>query len=313
MNKKISFCISTMNRLGQLSQTLIENLAANKKYQKQIEFVLVNFINKEDGVKTDKWIRKNFKNEIKSNYLRYYITDKMQYFHMSIAKNTTHQNATGEFLINLDADNFILPQEIQYLLSNQKLHHSFVHFFDGHDCNGTHGKIGLNRNDFIKIGGYNESFKPRQYEDDDLIYRYLAFYKNTSYKKYYAINKIQMFRISFYRKNILKLHQSISSRIMFRLIKLLLIWRNYWDKFEYLNDYPKQKTPLNNSDEERIENLFKTDINDYTKENYSIANIKIAEKLTNNYTENLVQEKIGVEVIRIDENNIDDYFLGLSI
>ena len=68
--KKISFCITCMNRFSQLKTTLKKNLNNNKKFSKDIEFIIVNFIIDKESYKIHNFIINNFKTEIKSNYLK---------------------------------------------------------------------------------------------------------------------------------------------------------------------------------------------------------------------------------------------------
>ena len=168
--KKISFCTTVMNRHAQISQTLPENLETNKAFEKEIEFVLIQFINSREGVKTDKWVRSNFRHEIESGYLKYFITDKMQFFDVSKAKNTAHLNASGLYLFNLDADNYIAPEEVSLLLKKY-LFGSVTHFWSGVHKDGSYGRIGLGAYEFSKLGGYNEAMKVFCYEDTDLLIR----------------------------------------------------------------------------------------------------------------------------------------------
>ena len=97
----LSYCISIMNRLYQIKETLrvnIDNSTDNS------EFIIVDY-NSNDGLK--EYIYNNFKNEISNGKLKYYFTDKIKYWHACVCKNTTHMKANGKYVINLDCDNFI--------------------------------------------------------------------------------------------------------------------------------------------------------------------------------------------------------------
>ena len=65
--------------------------------------VLVNY-NSQDGL--DLWVGK-FHSAIEAGTLRYVHERSDPFFHASKAKNLAHFAATGKFVINLDADNFI--------------------------------------------------------------------------------------------------------------------------------------------------------------------------------------------------------------
>ncbi len=168
--KKISFCITVMNRHAHIVRTLSENLEKNKKFAADIEFVLVNFIIGREGEETDEWIRNNFKSEIDSGYLKYFVSDKMRSFHMSTAKNTSHINASGLYLFNLDADNYITPKEVDFLLK-ECIFGSVVHGWSGVHDDGSHGRIGVGVYEFLKLNGYNEHLEAIGYEDADILNR----------------------------------------------------------------------------------------------------------------------------------------------
>ena len=133
----LSFCITNMNRTYQLKQTLKKNLEDNKLVKDKIEFIVVDF-NSNDGCK--EYILENFKEELKSDYLKFYWTDELISWHSSIAKNTAHSLANGKYVTNLDCDNFVgelgaefildiideeakavdIPQEFQEMLSQRQ-------------------------------------------------------------------------------------------------------------------------------------------------------------------------------------------------
>lgn len=167
-SKLLSFCITCMNRLDQIKKTLPQNLKDNKYHQKDIEFVLVDF-----GTENLKeWILENFKSELDSNYLVYYYTDELKFWHSPIAKNTSHLLASGKYLVNLDCDNYtgyeggnwVLKQFEKY---DNLLIHQSLNIFES----GTMGRIGMSRENFLKLGGYNQQFKPMGHQDGDIINR----------------------------------------------------------------------------------------------------------------------------------------------
>src|SRR5438105_1725028 len=99
---KISFCSTCKNRLWQLSQTFAPNLSAVEA-DGSSELVLLNY-NSQDGL--GEWIRQ-FGSAIEAGTLRYVHERSDPHFHMAKAKNLAHLAATGEYVVNLDADNFI--------------------------------------------------------------------------------------------------------------------------------------------------------------------------------------------------------------
>jgi hypothetical protein len=168
--KIISFCITCKNRFDQIRRTLPRNLKDNYRHKSIIEFTLIDF-NSSDGLK--EWIIANFKKEINQQYLKYYHTKELVHWHMSVAKNTAHIYGSGELLVNLDCDNYTGRNGGYFLLNSfNKYHYPIViHQFSGNQLDGSCGRISVRREDFHKIGGYDESFAPVGYDDWDLIMR----------------------------------------------------------------------------------------------------------------------------------------------
>lgn len=109
----LSFCSTCMNRGEQLKQTLMHNLEVLAKFEGKVELCLVNFIKDSEGENIHRWVvglgpRVGF---------RYAVSTALQNWHAPIAKNTSHRLGKGEFLVNLDCDNFISPAAVEALLS----------------------------------------------------------------------------------------------------------------------------------------------------------------------------------------------------
>ena len=166
----LSFCITCKNRFHQISRTLWKNLEDNRSQQQQVEFVLVDF-GSTDGLK--EWIVNNFQEELISGYLRYYYTDELPYWHMSIAKNTAHLLARNDILVSLDCDNYTGCQGGKFVIDKFVNHRMDIvfHQFSGNLYDGTHGRISVLKKYFHSVGGYDESFEPVNFEDSDLIDR----------------------------------------------------------------------------------------------------------------------------------------------
>ena len=163
----ISFCITVLNRLHQIKKTLRVNLSNNDP--KYCEFILVDF-NSTDALKD--YIHANFKTELKSGYLKYYFTTQLIYWHASLAKNTSHILANEKYVVNLDCDNFTGYNGGKKLLElHQENPNSIIHQSDLILGSGCCGRISLSKDNFIRLGGYDESFYPSGYNDPDLINR----------------------------------------------------------------------------------------------------------------------------------------------
>lgn len=168
--KKVSFCTGIKNRLHQLKQTLFENLESNMENQKDIEFVLVDFDSDDN---CSDWVINNCKNYLASGFLKFFKINNFPYWHASVCKNTCHFLGEGEVLVNLDCDNFTGIRGGKKLIDifqnkNIKLCHQWCRkeWFSG-----NYGRIGVRRNLFYELGGYDESLYNMAYQDTDLIER----------------------------------------------------------------------------------------------------------------------------------------------
>lgn len=170
---KISFCITCMNRLPHLKRTLKKNLKNNADYP-EAEFVLLDY-NSSDGLQD--WILKNFKTELENGRLAYYQTKEPKYFHMAKAKNISHQLARGEIVCNLDADNYTGKDFAFFINSSLQKTTEIIGAYkkrriidptSHRDCGG---RIFLTKDNFLKLGGYDETFTGWGCEDDDFKIR----------------------------------------------------------------------------------------------------------------------------------------------
>ncbi|UII25506.1 glycosyltransferase family 2 protein [Fulvivirga maritima] len=168
----ITFCITCMNRLFHLKETLKKNIEDNINYP-HVEFVLINY-NSQDGL--DEWVKANMQKYIDQGILSYYYTNEPKNFHASIAKNLAHKVSEGEILCNLDGDNFT-GKDFAFYINYMVNHHgeNVLLHFRKKPFWGTEGRIVMSRDNFFKLGGYDETFLPIGHEDHDLINRAKAF------------------------------------------------------------------------------------------------------------------------------------------
>ena len=131
----ISFCTSYLGRREHLMQTYPHNVEAGINFD--CEFVLCDY-----SAYSDKW-------------------------EVSSAKNRAHFQATGDILVNVDADNYLSVEYIQGLLD---LFDKDMNIIVHGECE-VGGRIAISRFNFIRLGGYDERFKDWGYEDIDFIYR----------------------------------------------------------------------------------------------------------------------------------------------
>jgi predicted glycosyltransferase involved in capsule biosynthesis len=161
---KLSFCTTCMNRVEYLKETLPQNIKLISKYN--YELTLVNYDSKDD---LHDYIINNYKEYIDNNTINYIKIENKNFFNRFHAKNIAHRYSTGDILINLDADNFI----------NEKLISIIIDYFTKDinyvlQCDYNEGFIVISRDNFFKLGGYNEEMKNYGFEDTDLVFR--AFY-----------------------------------------------------------------------------------------------------------------------------------------
>jgi hypothetical protein len=131
------------------------------------EMVLVNY-NSEDEL--DVWIRQ-FQSAIEAGRLRYVHERSDPHFHASKAKNLAHFAATGEFVINLDADNLIGDMIATFRRFWHDNPDTVIQEFCGQYDDGTYGRIGMAKSHFIALGGYDEEMLPLGAQDLDLLRR----------------------------------------------------------------------------------------------------------------------------------------------
>lgn len=218
---KISYCSTCMNRGHQLNQTLEKNLKIIADLQGEAELCLVNFIKDQEGEEIHEWV----KSLGAKPYFRYAVSRELKHWHAPTAKNTAHLLGQGDFLVNLDCDNFISPVSARKLieLTDEQRSHLVFSGFTGNfehkklkvkdkslikkakalaamkleyrdlkpkktrielksvrigpdgDFNGTYGHIGMPKNIFLMMGGYDESFPPMGGQDKDVLWRAFNF------------------------------------------------------------------------------------------------------------------------------------------
>lgn len=171
IQETLSFCITCKNRFWQICQTLPQNLKNNAGAKDRIEFVLVDF-GSTDGLYD--WIKGNFLREMEEGYLKYYYTDNLPYWHASVCKNTAHMLAQNTILVNLDCDNYTGPEGGLFVIDKFRRHgvdQAVIHQFNGIPFSGCYGRIAVSKQNFLRAGGYDESFGPMAFQDCDLITR----------------------------------------------------------------------------------------------------------------------------------------------
>jgi hypothetical protein len=163
----ISFCSTCANRAYQLKQTFAANARLVSEHL-NVEWVILNYSSNDD---LDAFMASEL--AASSDRIRYARQLGERNWHASVAKNIAHRLARGQFLVNLDCDNFIgdaIGTIQTYLDQGIKL----LHLWSGQYHDGTFGRIGMLSELFLELGGYDESFHPMGFQDGDLLRRAAA-------------------------------------------------------------------------------------------------------------------------------------------
>lgn len=167
--RKISICTTCMNRTHDLKKTLIQNINDNKNYP-NIEFVVLNYNSNDD---MHSFMTSNdIKYLIKMGIVKYFITKYPKHYSMAHSRNIAFKNATGQIVTNVDADNYTGKNFADFLNKLADISPEKAFFAKGKRM--MHGRIGMYKNEFIKIGGYNEELKGYGFDDHDLMIRSMS-------------------------------------------------------------------------------------------------------------------------------------------
>lgn len=180
--KRLSYCLTCLNRKEQLQQVLPVNLRDNDADRQDVEFVLVDFCT--DGVQ--EWIAKTFVRDLRDGYLRYFYCSDLPYWHASLAKNTSHRLACGDILVNLDCDNFTGYRNGRFLIRvfEQLGMDLLFHQRNPQRTEANWGRIALSRASFEALGGYDESLMPSGGQDYDLLAKFRARWPERTFVQY---------------------------------------------------------------------------------------------------------------------------------
>jgi glycosyltransferase involved in cell wall biosynthesis len=175
---KISLCTTCMDRLSDLSQTMPFNLGFER--YPNVEFVLLDYGSKKDDVSN--WVRLNLGHYIERGRLNFYRTSEPAHYSMGISRNIAFKVATGDIVVNVDADNYTIWRDAP---DKDRPAYTFCEYLNvlANQCNGEkgifakgkrllRGRLGLFRKEFIEeLGGYDEEMIGYGYDDIDLLRR----------------------------------------------------------------------------------------------------------------------------------------------
>lgn len=183
---KISLCTTCMGRAHHLKQTLPRNLADSVDWARPdaVEFIVLDYSSPDDladWITTDPVLRPY----LDAGILKFARSEGHTRFRHSHAKNMAHALATGEFVCNVDADNFVGRGFVEYLRAVFRQRPNTIVATNRLDSRlnlgvhkGSMGRIALSKANFDLLGGYDESakFKGWSGEDTDLVIRALRMF-----------------------------------------------------------------------------------------------------------------------------------------
>lgn len=178
---KLSLITTCMGRVHHLQQTLPRNLADAVDWSDPgaVEVVVLDY-SSPDGLAA--WMHQEplLQPYREAGILRFARSPGQTHFRHSHAKNMAHRLATGDVLVNVDADNFIGAGFTDHLRQVFTQRPNAVVAPDRLDARlnigrhrGCMGRIALSRASFDRLGGYDESprFRGWSGEDTDLLIR----------------------------------------------------------------------------------------------------------------------------------------------
>jgi hypothetical protein len=207
--KKIAFCITCMNRLSHIQQTLIRNMEDNW-LPGDVEFILLDY-NSTDGL--EEWV-KTLQKYIDLSILHYYRIETPKRYHRSHSRNIAFRLSNAEIVCNLDADNFLGKGFAEYILKQFAETEEKMFMTSNFSSRDIFGRFCVYRNDFMHIRGYNELLAGYGAEDTDIFKRLVesglrqnVFYNHSFYK---IINHSCKERVSqeFYYQSLYVLYAS---------------------------------------------------------------------------------------------------------
>lgn len=170
-----------MGRAHHLKQTLPINLAQSVDWSRPdaVEFVVLDYSSPDDLAE---WITTDpaLQPYLDAGILKFARYEGQAYFRHSHAKNMAHALATGDYVCNVDADNFIGAGFTDYLrrvfwrrpnsiVASNRLDNRL----NSGIYKGCMGRVALSKANFEMLGGYDESERFRGWsgEDSDLVIR----------------------------------------------------------------------------------------------------------------------------------------------
>jgi hypothetical protein len=160
-----------MNRLEQLQKTLLANISSNADYP-NLEFVVLDY-NSTDSLAS--WMSSELQGLMDTGRLTFAKTYTPKTFKRSHSRNMAMRIATGDILVNVDADNYTGFGFAHYVNQEFQRNNNIFIATDHTDRPGktkdAYGRICTTNRDFHRVGGYDETFDGYGWEDADMCLR----------------------------------------------------------------------------------------------------------------------------------------------
>ncbi|PSL43871.1 glycosyl transferase family 2 [Chitinophaga niastensis] len=167
----ISYCTVSMNRIEQVKVTLPLNIKENERFS-NLKFLLLDY-NSSDGL--EEWVRENLEEHILSGKLTYYKYHDAPFFNASHSRNMLFRLSKNDIICNVDADNIVYGEFTEHIMAQYRRNPEVLIVTDlskeKYDMRDAVGRFCCRRNDFIQVGGYDESIVGYGFEDVDLYKR----------------------------------------------------------------------------------------------------------------------------------------------
>ena len=175
----ISFCTVVLNRSEDLQETLRLNMGANP----DAEFVVLDYGSTDYVLR---WVGHELHRLPPVRRFAVYRLKEARGFNSAHSKNTVHRLATGDVLVNLDADNYTGEDYCEALRNTARVRgHDFDHVNEGEPFfivpknrlrtdelfAGAGGRIVVTRAAFDLVRGYDESLEGYGYDDTEFAAR----------------------------------------------------------------------------------------------------------------------------------------------
>ena len=145
-----------------LKETYIKSIEAASEYD--CEFILLNYNSKDD---LDQWVNDTLGLLMEQGKVKYYTTKEPKYFNMSHAKNVAHLLASKELICNLDADNTLTKDYMEYVFSVFRKNKNQITY----GTSNAGGRNCIHRDNFYKLNGYDEELIGCARDDRDFRMR----------------------------------------------------------------------------------------------------------------------------------------------